>query len=37
MEEDYCETCENTGRVYNNADPTSLQWVPCEDCHIRYD
>lgn len=24
-----CEDCEGTGKVYNNADPTSGQWVYC--------
>ena len=25
-----CEQCEDTGRIYNNADPTSGQFVDCE-------
>lgn len=25
-----CEECEGTGKIYNNADPTSGQWVECE-------
>lgn len=25
-----CMDCEGTGRIYNNADPTSGQWVECE-------
>lgn len=24
-----CEYCEGTGKIYNNADPTSGQWVAC--------
>lgn len=32
-----CETCEDTGRVYNNADPTSGQWFHCEDCQAGRD
>lgn len=24
-----CFDCEGTGKVYNNADPTSGQWVAC--------
>ena len=27
---DQCSECEGTGKVYNNADPTSGQWVECE-------
>lgn len=30
-DEDECWACDGTGRVYNNADRTSGQWVPC-DC-----
>ena len=26
-----CEQCDEDGRIWNNADPTSGQWVPC-DC-----
>lgn len=25
----YCEECEGTGKIFNNADPTSGQWVYC--------
>ena len=36
---DYCEQCEQCsetpGRVYNNADITSGQWVECDMCHGR--
>lgn len=28
---DPCEACDD-GRVWNNADPTSGMWVPCEEC-----
>lgn len=24
-----CGDCEGTGKIYNNADPTSGQWVEC--------
>jgi len=36
-DEDDCPSCENTGRVYNNADPASCQWVHCEDCQAGRD
>ena len=26
-----CDQCDEDGRIWNNADPTSGQWVPC-DC-----
>lgn len=25
-----CATCDDTGKCWNNADPTSGQWMPCE-------
>lgn len=28
-----CEDCDGRGRIYNNADPTSGQWVKCETCN----
>lgn len=30
-EPDCCEDCDGFGRIWNNADPTSGQWVAC-DC-----
>jgi len=27
-----CPDCDGFGRVWNNADPTSGQWHPCETC-----
>lgn len=27
-----CDSCEGTGRVYNNNDPTSNMWMECPDC-----
>lgn len=30
----YCSECDGEGRVYNNADPTSNQWVECECSHF---
>lgn len=24
-----CEDCEGSGKIYNNADPSSGQWVAC--------
>lgn len=27
-----CEDCDGFGRSFNNADPTSGQWVACEAC-----
>ncbi|MBA4172814.1 MAG: hypothetical protein C0511_09220 [Hyphomicrobium sp.] len=27
-----CEDCDGNGKVWNNGDPTSGQWVPCEVC-----
>lgn len=26
---EFCGDCEGTGKIYNNADPTSGQWVQC--------
>ena len=31
-EDDLCEDCDGYGRIWNNADPTSGQWVPCDTC-----
>jgi DnaJ-class molecular chaperone len=27
-----CETCDGFGRIWNNADSTSGQWVACGSC-----
>lgn len=27
-----CPSCDGGGTVWNNADPTSGQWAPCEAC-----
>lgn len=27
-----CENCDGYGKVWNNADQTSGQWVPCDVC-----
>jgi hypothetical protein len=29
LNHDTCGDCDGTGKIYNNADPTSGQWVPC--------
>jgi len=31
-EESECPVCDGHGRIWNNADPTSGQWVPCDEC-----
>ena len=31
---DCCDDCGGTGKIYNNADPTSGQWVPCPVAEI---
>ena len=32
---EHCENCDGEGKVWNNADPTSGQWLPCEACGVR--
>lgn len=27
-----CPDCDGDGRIWNNADPTSGQWVECDAC-----
>lgn len=33
-DEGVCEHCDGEGRVWNNADPTSGQWVECDRCGV---
>ena len=32
--DDICEQCDGEGRIWNNADPTSGQWVECDRCGV---
>jgi hypothetical protein len=32
-----CEQCHGEGVIWNNADPTSGQWVDCDRCAVRRD
>jgi len=31
-DDDFCDHCDGDGRIWNNADPTSGQWVECDQC-----
>jgi hypothetical protein len=33
--EDECDYCDGDGRIWNNADPTSGQWVECDMCEVQ--
>ncbi len=32
-EESECEACDGFGRCWKHCDPTSGQWIACDDCN----